>query len=462
MDGQEAAPAGGYSRRRALFWILGGAGGISLLGLEASRWVKSPQQAAADTMAPPPSTLTAAVEKRVLRDTVVLRGKVAAGGSFEVTPTPAAGLPIVTRVHVKAGESIPAAVALVEVAGRPLFALPGQVPVFRDLRPGSQGEDIAQLQAALRAVGHDPGENQGHFGPGTKKAVAALYKRLGYDAPVTGEHDGEALEAAAKVVREARRRLTEAKAGLESLLLVPPPSPKPGEPDPIAKARLAVAYAEEELSAATVAEASLIAHTGVMIPASEVVFLPAFPARVDQLNARVGAPAQAPLITLSSGSLVVRAQLNPAQRQLLRPGMRVEVVSELTRVTAKASIETIGELEQDAGNGNRFHPMVVVPAEGDFDPKLAGQDVRLTVEAAATHDEVLVVPLAALYANADGSTCVIVLPAGQGARRITVLPGVSGDGYVSVESADGILQPGALVQIGSGDSGNAGPGGENK
>jgi hypothetical protein len=75
--------------------------------LAAARFVWSPQQLVAGTAAPPRTVLTATVERRVLRDTIVLRGLVGAGMSIEATPTPRdAGLAVVTGVRVKAGQTI--------------------------------------------------------------------------------------------------------------------------------------------------------------------------------------------------------------------------------------------------------------------------------------------------------------------------------------------------------------------
>jgi HlyD family secretion protein len=179
-----------------------------------------------------------------------------------------------------------------------------------------------------------------------------------------------------------------------------------------------------------------------------VAFLPSFPARIEKLTARVGGPVEPPLITLSSGRLVALARLNPAQRALLREGMAVELVSELYGTTARGTVETIGEIEQD-DDGGGSHPLRVTAMGEPFDERLAGVDVRITVEAAASAGEVLVVPLAAVFADADGS--VAVLRHGQdGDRRIAVIPGTSGDGYVAITPANGAnLAPGDLVVIGA-------------
>jgi multidrug efflux pump subunit AcrA (membrane-fusion protein) len=114
-------------------------------------------------------------------------------------------------------------------------------------------------------------------------------------------------------------------------------------------------------------------------------------------------------------------------------------------------IASVGELEQDEQNG-RSHPMLVTPTESPLDERLAGADVRLTVEAAATEGEVLVVPLTAVYNGADGNTAVLKLLPGGTQQRITVTAGVSGDGFVAVTPVDGALQAGDLVVVGAGGS----------
>jgi hypothetical protein len=65
-------------RRRVLGTAIVTAVVVTGLGLGASQVIKSPAQVAADTAPPPPSVLTVAVERRVLRDSVIVRGTVTA------------------------------------------------------------------------------------------------------------------------------------------------------------------------------------------------------------------------------------------------------------------------------------------------------------------------------------------------------------------------------------------------
>src|SRR5690606_11339267 len=147
------------------------------------------------------------------------------------------------------------------------------VPIYRDLRPGAEGEDVAQLQRALHDLGHTSSEPDGSFGPATKRAVQAFYGSLGYSAPFTGEDDRTAVQAAEALTTELERQVEDLGEALRDAT---------GEAE-IAVARRQRDRAEEDLAAARDQLAELERTTGPMVPASELVFLPAFPARVHTL-----------------------------------------------------------------------------------------------------------------------------------------------------------------------------------
>lgn len=440
-------------RRRTLLAIIGSTVLLSVGGVAGATLIKSPAEQAAEAGPPQASVLTAPVERRVLRDTVVLRGTVTAAGSFEVTPTGPAdgGRAVVTGLRAELGDTVRAGEVIVEVSGRPLYALRGAIPIYRDLRPGADGKDIAQLQAALRRLGHPTGDDpKGFFGAGTKDAVVSFYESIGYDAPTTGEADEEAVDGARAQVRSAERAVVEAEDALvlaKEATKAQASPPPPGTPDPVKQAEQQLEFAKEDLAAAREALAKLIARSGPMVPLAEAVFLPAFPSRISSLNATVGADVSPPMLTLSSGALVVQAGLNPELRGLLSEGLEVEILSELLELSATGEIASIGEVEQDE-TGGRTHPMTVTPADR-LDPRLSGEDVRLTVQAAATTGEVLVVPLAAVSAGADGRTTVTKLLGDGREERVPVTAGVSGDGFVEVTpERAGSLDEGDRVAVG--------------
>ena len=444
-------PDPGAGRRRFLLGVALGATATSLLGLGASTVVKSPAQLAAEQAPPPPAVITAPVERRVLRDTVVLRGTVAPARTVEVTPASSVegGELVVTGLPLQEGSAVRAGQVLAEVSGRPLVALPGRVPAYRDLRPGSKGKDVEQLQTALERLGFDSGDPPGVFGAGTKRALSGFYASIGYEVATTGEEDEQALREARRRVREAERAVVRARQAARA---------PEGAPPAAGSARLAVEEAEDELALARQELADLERRTGPMLPRSEAVFLPSFPARLSQINGSVGSVVEPPLLVLSSGGLVVRATLPPPERSLVKAGQRVEIVSEVEGITATGRVASIGPLSSGAGGEGegdqegagepRGYPMTIT---GRFDARLAGQDVRLAIEAASTQGPVLVVPLAAVFATADGQTEVIRVGADGRQERVRVVAGASGDGFVAVRPAGNAgdrLAPGDRVVVG--------------
>ncbi|MGW6710705.1 hypothetical protein ACWGDE_38240 [Streptomyces sp. NPDC054956] len=213
----EPSPAPLARQRRWVAAVVGGAVLLAGAGVAASFVIKSPAQAAADAAPPPLDVLVARVEKRVLRDTVIVRGTVSAAQSTQVVPavagTEGASAPVVTKVPVRRGDRIDPGKVLLEVSGRPVFALPGSLPVYRDLRPGATGDDVKQLQKALAGLGHPVvGDPAGTFAAGTKTALTAFYSSIGYD-PLPAVADwGEAVSSAEDAVTAAERSLEDARS----------------------------------------------------------------------------------------------------------------------------------------------------------------------------------------------------------------------------------------------------------
>jgi peptidoglycan hydrolase-like protein with peptidoglycan-binding domain len=426
-------------RRRAALIGAGSALLVVVAGLSASRFVKSPQQVAAEAAPAGRTQLTAPIERRVLADTVVVRGLVSAAVTVDVTPTVReGGRAVVTGVRVRQGDQVGAGAVIVEVAGRPLFVLPGTVPAYRDMRPGGEGHDVGELQAALRGLGYAVSDRSGFFGAETKRAVDRFYTDRGFAPPTAGPDDADRLDAARQRVRTAQRAVDAAEEALAAA--------RAQSPDQVKDAERTVRYAREDLAAARLAQAEVAARTGPMVPLAEVVFLPNLPARVEKLTATVAAEAKPPLVTLSSGGLSIRAKVGPAQRALLKPGLPVTVISEVIGANVSGVIEGIGEAEQDA-NGVRAHTVHVKPNQ-PLDAAWLGQDVRVTVEAARTDGEVLVVPLAAVHLAADGGSFVVKVSQNGREERVTVTAGMSGDGYVAIQPSGAALEPGDRVVIG--------------
>lgn len=164
--------------------------GIGLAAVVASSavsWVgasriRSPAEIAARTAPPTPSLISVPVEKRVLSSDVVVRGTVRYGAPQEVSLPVSAlkkGNGIVTTAAVKGRELSEGSVAL-SVSGRPVFVLQGPQPAYRDMGPGTTGEDVRQLEQSLARLGFNLGPPDGVYDGRTAAAVAAWYLAAGW------------------------------------------------------------------------------------------------------------------------------------------------------------------------------------------------------------------------------------------------------------------------------------------
>ncbi|MFE6053969.1 peptidoglycan-binding protein [Kitasatospora sp. NPDC056446] len=469
-------------RRRALALVAAGAVAVTSGGLLASLWIKSPAQAAAEAKPPAPDLLTAQVDRRVVTSTVICRGTVTAGQSVDVAPVAggAGTRAVVTRLPLKAGDAVAAGQPIVEVSGRPVFALPGELPVYRDLKPGSKGQDVSQLQRALRTLGfgtrNDP---DGTFGAGTSAAVTAFYQRQGYD-PLPALADADAQVSAARdAVTAADQALTDAKDGLASA-----PSSGTGtgtgtapggggtaapvDPAHQANGQRQVDRAAENATRLRKKLTDLQALVGPLVPAAELVYLSGFPARVESVSGRVGGEVSGKVMTVSAGTLLLQGTLGAADHGLVHAGQKVDMLSELTGEQYTGVVASVAEspgggapqaggagasgTQAGAGGGTGAGTVagyqVSVLPDRLLDPRSAGQSVRLTVVAASSAQPVLVVPVSAISATADGRTVVTVSASGQ-RRQVEVTPGTVGGGSVQVTPvAAGALSEGEQVIVG--------------
>ena len=181
---------------------------LAVVGWVAAQQIRSPAQVAADTAAPQPSAITVPVVRRTLATTVIVRGTVrfgAAQPAVLATSRVKQGSDIVTRPPRRRAELGAGDVAMA-VDGRPVFVLPGAIPMSRDLHRGLQGPDVRQLEVALARLGFSPGAVDGRYDAATESAVTAFYLRNGWDpfGPTDVQLDQlRTAQAAAATARDA-------------------------------------------------------------------------------------------------------------------------------------------------------------------------------------------------------------------------------------------------------------------
>ncbi|NVI87939.1 peptidoglycan-binding protein [Actinomadura sp. BRA 177] len=300
---------------------------------------------------------------------------------------------------------------VVEISGRPVIVLHGRFPTYRDVHAGDAGPDVLELQHALGELGLSTGANSGVFNAATARALKTLYTRLGYRPP------GERVST------------------------IPTASPATGPGSGQSK---------------------------MLLPASEVVYIPDTTAIVDDLQARVGKESKGTVMSLASGGLNVRALLSPEDRPLVSIGQSVQISSDQSGTTRSGRISAIGHYTSGTpgspqitpapgsnpaasglteGSGNSGHPLTVRPRK-TLPPDWIGQDLKLTITTASTSGKVLAVPVSAVYGSADSATKVIKLLSNGSQKRIDVRTGASADGMVEVIAAGNALRPGDRVVVG--------------
>lgn len=215
-----AKPLSRFFSGNRVIWLLAAVAVVFLTaGIVIARFIESPADAAAKVAPPEAGLITVPVENRVIANDVSLRADVLYDESVAVSidTTDISGTPVVTGQVPEVGTTIDAASVVLEVAGRPVIALPGELPAYRTLRVGVSGPDVLQLKQALAALGINPGNVESDvYDAATVAAVDQLYVAAGYPSPAASEEDAAALAAARDGLRSAKDMLAEAETALSS------------------------------------------------------------------------------------------------------------------------------------------------------------------------------------------------------------------------------------------------------
>ncbi|MFJ8754348.1 peptidoglycan-binding protein [Streptomyces sp. NPDC102441] len=483
--------------------VLVGAGGWT-----AGTQVHSPADAAAAHNAPKAGPVTVAVQRQSLTATVVasgsvefasprplsLAGSVGTGasasavadgeGEQRITKAPVAG------TRVKEGD------VLMTVNGRPVLALSGSVPMYRALGPGASGDDVKQLQRALRRLGFDPGSISGNYGQGTAAAVTSWYKSKGYEAQKPSAEDQQQLGQLQQAVSAAQETLltttstttssgngsgteteteTETETGTESGTHGSTSSPDPQSSTDAQVHQLQLNSARKTLDLANAALSTFQASYGTKVPAGEVVFFPKLPVRLNKVTVKTGDTASGPIGTVTSSELEVQAAVPGTDAELLRKGMAVELTTtdgkkaegtvSALGADAAPSTTTTGDSEETAGTTsgsaeteaagtgasatNASAPVqlrISVPDSGDLADE-AEAAVKVTIKIGASDGKVLVVPLAAIRTSSDGKARLQVERDGK-LSDVHVTVGLSAAGLVEVKPTGGTLKQSDKVVVG--------------
>jgi membrane fusion protein, multidrug efflux system len=340
---------------------------------------------------PPPPVVTAAVELRILEDSVVVRGSVEVTGVVPVlAPSVDGARSVVTSVALAVGESIDEGEVVASVAGRRIVVLKGAFPAFRDLGPGSEGVDVAQLQEALTRLGLYGGEIDGVYGWATERAVRELFGDDGYDSG--SESVGSDVEA-----------VVDAATG------------------------------------------PVVDEAGVQIFLDEVAFVPELPAEVVTVHVGVGDVLVdgGALVDLATGEVRIRTAVPATQVAGIGVGALAVVFDEASGATFEAEVITVAT-EPRSDSGRLEYDLNLRPLGSAND--LVGRNVRVTFTLASSSGPVLVVPITAVWTG-DGDSVFVTVSDGGTTRDIGVTPGIVVGGWVEIVDTSETLSEGDLVVV---------------
>ncbi|GAA3660231.1 hypothetical protein GCM10022237_20230 [Nocardioides ginsengisoli] len=192
------------ARRKRSTWLVVAMGLVVIVGLGTfglSTLIRSPADRLASTRPPEPTLLTAPVTSGSLRSPEVFAGRIRWPRLRAVVPIlDPSRASVVTDRPAPVGRTLGAGAVLTEISDRPVFVLPGQVPMLRDLRDGDQGDDVARLQVALRAAGYGSTDTSGEFGTSSIAALTRLYADHGYELPRVGGDERAGYAARSELV----------------------------------------------------------------------------------------------------------------------------------------------------------------------------------------------------------------------------------------------------------------------
>jgi putative peptidoglycan binding protein len=445
---------------------------LAVVSWVAGSKIQSPAEAAARTAPPTPSPILVPVEERVLTSDIITRGTARFGlpQSISLAPSPLKSEAGVITTLPARGDQLKEGDVLLTASGRPIFLLQGAIPAYRDLTAGLSGEDVRQLEAALKRLKFDPGPVDGVYDTKTGAAVADLYTSAGYSSFVPTEEQLASLRALENELAVA----VNDKAAAEDTLALAPLAVKAAQAQrasEVASASgsaqaaaqlngdIAVKTAEDAQKAAerevkrlttlvdelTAEFESARGKTDSPMPIDEIVFIPSFPVRVEEINAKIGDAASGPIIVVTNNHLAIDSSLPLAEAPLVKPGMKVAIDEPDLGLQATGVVSRVAETPgTDGADGYHVYFEVLVD---ETQVKLEGFSLRLTIPVESTGGAVTVVPISALFLAADGTSRVQVETDGK-LEFLEVKPGLSADGFVEVTPVEGALSAGQLVLVG--------------
>ncbi len=212
------------SRKRLFLAVVAVAVAFGAGGYVLGQQLESPEDARSEVAAPEASLIAVPVEATALSNDVVVRGDAEFEGAVDLELDAALGdgtARVVTGRVPEIDAEVNEGDVIIEVSGRPVFVLGGDLPTFREFKPGLEGDDVLQLETSLERLGFLTVEPDRLYGAATEDAILALYEAAGYEPRAASDGEESQLQSAEQAVEDARTTLANANDVLSDLLRPP-------------------------------------------------------------------------------------------------------------------------------------------------------------------------------------------------------------------------------------------------
>ncbi|RRC95226.1 peptidoglycan-binding domain-containing protein [Schaalia canis] len=384
---------------------------LALIGatwVAASQFQSSAQRAAA--AAPPAAQpVLVAIEKTDLVERTTMKASARRSGERKFTLLKAGATSVITSQGIQQGQELRSGAVITWINDRPLIALSGGFPLYRDLGPGDSGEDVRMIQKALQGLGYDLSPD-GHFGAWTAACIQDLYSENGAKAP---QREKKPEPPTSEVAPDSAQSASAA--------------PRPAAPTKVEKE--------------------------TYLPASEILVIPGLPAHVNAvpgLGTTLG--DENSVLVLASSTITVSSEVpGPVAARLMegRPGTAV-----LGHEEINVRISTIAEKKEE-GEGAQMREssgssiIEFTPENGTIPLEWAGHnDILITINFTDPLQGVLAVPQRAIATDAAGQAHILLQQADSFIQvPIRQLACVTGMCAIESMHADTALSEGLKVRV---------------
>lgn len=333
----------------------------------AGQFQSSAQRAAA-ALPPAPQPVLVPIEKTDLVERTTMKARALRSGERQFVLPKSGATSVITAQGIRKGQELQSGAVITWINDRPLIALSGTFPLYRDLREGDSGEDVRMIQTALRGLGYNIAPD-GQFGPWTASCIRDLYSARGAKAPE----------------REKKAEVSPADPPLDGL---------------------------QSGSTMTRTSAPAKAEMEIYLPASEILVIPDLPAHVNAVPALgtiLGDDNSA--LVLASSKIAISAEVpGPVAARLTQGRQGTAAVGQQEIKVSISAISEKKKAERADEIGSSGASIIEFTTENGSIPFdwVGHEDILIAINFTDPLEGVLAVPQRAIAVDAAGQSHILL------------------------------------------------------